>query len=450
MAINHANTQSNPFHYSSMQQADWISQAHRAAATTRAEQITDAFNELDSWAKAPSDGPATKEELAVYEKRRIVANTISVALKTPKAESLNLSLLAEMPNIGPLPQALITLLHLHPHIKSLNLAGYPKISLPENIFELPKTLKIDLSGAQLRHAIFKDIDERMKDVSYEGPRFENYPQIPEKPTLEELKIDLDSWAREATPEFAKGRAAVSEKIVDQAHQPKDHQTSLTLSFLNCDEIPGEMFYFQDLHTVDFGANTLTRLPREFFRKLPKLENVFLSNNRLTELPKGIENLTSLRILNLKNNRLTKVPNGLANLTTLVSLNLASNQIKTVDARDLPPNVGIVDLSRKKPLGKKDPHADSLKDLIIPEGALPQLTYFDLNGNIGLKAEHISYSIFTLGSEKETRPVLNFAGTGVTKDTYTTIENKATEFYSNQSGANLASATLPYPPAQLRF
>lgn len=442
---------------SNVQSPQWISSVSNTNSPFRLSdiaQVDNAFEALSDWARQPvATTHGSASEQAISADRQIVVNTISAALRPPNTQSsLNLSLLAEMPNIGPLPEALISLLHLHPHIKDLNLAGYPKISLPESLFNLPKDLKIDLSGAQLRHVLLADIHERMQDAAYEGPRFSNYPAVAERPTPEALQIDLDSWTKEApTPEFVKARAEFSAEILKGFGKVDEPRTCLIMLRKNCDAFPEEGLLLTHTCMVDLGENSLTSLPRNFFKKLQELEVVSLYNNHLTTLPPGIENLSNLRTLSLKNNHLTEVPVGLSELPSLKSVTLSRNRITSVDLSTLPPNLTSLDISRKGPIGKPDDFAYALKQLSIREGALPQLEDLDLNGNRALSADNVPPAIFTLGLAKPYRPNLYLKGTAINQDTYQDLESKAIAIYSNRSSEpGLQAIALPYPSSKLRI
>ncbi len=78
-------------------------------------------------------------------------------------------------------------------------------------------------------------------------------------------------------------------------------------------------------SLDLSDNNLTELPKGL-EKLPRLKSLFLDDNKLTNV-KGLEKLTELTGLSLQSNQLTDVK-GLENLTGLTSLVLFNNPALT--------------------------------------------------------------------------------------------------------------------------
>ena len=88
-----------------------------------------------------------------------------------------------------------------------------------------------------------------------------------------------------------------------------------------------------LRVLYLFENQLTELPRGVFDRLAGLRTLYLFRNQLTALPPGIfDALSELRSLSLGENRLSELPPALlANLVQLDDLNLANNQLS-----ELPP------------------------------------------------------------------------------------------------------------------
>ena len=81
-------------------------------------------------------------------------------------------------------------------------------------------------------------------------------------------------------------------------------------------------------SVPYGANDedkLTELP-EWLGQLTQLQSLNLSSNRLTALPEWLGQLTQLQTLYLSYNQLTALPEWLGQLTQLQSLDLSDNQL----------------------------------------------------------------------------------------------------------------------------
>ena len=99
----------------------------------------------------------------------------------------------------------------------------------------------------------------------------------------------------------------------------------------------DLYNLQELNLTD---NRLTEIPREI-GNLTNLQTLILSYNQLTELPREISNLTNLQYLHLDNNHLTEIPREIGNLTNLQYLGLSGNQLSDPDRiKQWLPNVKI--------------------------------------------------------------------------------------------------------------
>ena len=102
-----------------------------------------------------------------------------------------------------------------------------------------------------------------------------------------------------------------------------------LKFLESTTKPTGELTKADLEKVDLlnlSENQLTEVPKGL-EKLTQLERLALWKNKLTTV-KGLEKLTQLTELHLNDNRLSNVK-GLENLTQLETLNLRDNQLTDV-------------------------------------------------------------------------------------------------------------------------
>lgn len=91
-----------------------------------------------------------------------------------------------------------------------------------------------------------------------------------------------------------------------------------------------------MRELHFAGNKLREIPKDFLRKLEKLEKLDLANNRLNRFPKI--NLKTLKHLNLNRNYIERSEDlELEALKELKILDIAKNQMKE----------GEIDKMRKK-------------------------------------------------------------------------------------------------------
>lgn len=101
------------------------------------------------------------------------------------------------------------------------------------------------------------------------------------------------------------------------------------------EVPLSLMKFSNLHTLDISNNCLTSLNIEVFIQCP-LRTFIAKNNQLTNdsLPKTFNSKTGqLRELNLSGNQLTQFPKQILALESIKYLYLSGNRIK-----DLPKDI----------------------------------------------------------------------------------------------------------------
>lgn len=146
---------------------------------------------------------------------------------------------------------------------------------------------------------------------------------------------------------------------------------INISGKNLKEIPAEMwsdFVAKDVEEIKISNNPLGKIPAQIFaceniralemnntriasiielEKLPLLEKVYVTSNRLREIPPEIRKLSSLTILDVSSNRLKNIPPEIS-FTALVELKLHNNFIHTVPEELVHlRSLTILDLSHNK-------------------------------------------------------------------------------------------------------
>ena len=134
-------------------------------------------------------------------------------------------------------------------------------------------------------------------------------------------------------------------------------------------IPDSFTYLSYLEELHISNNKLTRIP-ESIGYLKKLTNLDLSYNQLTDIPDSIGNLTNLTQLYLSYNQLTDIPDSIVDLKKLTDLNLCHNQLT-----DIPDSIG--DLTNLTDLNLSYNQLTDIPDSI---GDLTNLTDLNLSYN----------------------------------------------------------------------
>ncbi|CAF3535286.1 unnamed protein product [Rotaria socialis] len=92
-------------------------------------------------------------------------------------------------------------------------------------------------------------------------------------------------------------------------------------------VPSQIEHFRSIITLELSNNQLIQLPFEI-SLLKNLKNLYLKNNALDDfsLPKELEQLKQLEVINLGGNRLKQFPYQLFQISSLKEIYLGSNQI----------------------------------------------------------------------------------------------------------------------------
>ena len=91
-----------------------------------------------------------------------------------------------------------------------------------------------------------------------------------------------------------------------------------------DHLVDLLYDLDELYLID---NPLSDLPKEI-NQLANLKSLDLRNNKLSDLPKKINQLANLKFLNLRNNKLSDLPKEINQLANLQSLDLSYNNYHT--------------------------------------------------------------------------------------------------------------------------
>ncbi len=137
-----------------------------------------------------------------------------------------------------------------------------------------------------------------------------------KNKTEKRKNELLKWAR----------INKIESIRDDIEVTKVTRLYITDKRIN--KIPKEIDCLHNLEILDLSHNQLTELPKEI-KNLKNLKYLNLSFNQFKEIPEEIFSLTNIEVLRLEGNLIKKIPDGLTNLTSLRELNLMGNQISSL-------------------------------------------------------------------------------------------------------------------------
>ncbi|MEZ4885557.1 MAG: leucine-rich repeat domain-containing protein [Chitinophagales bacterium] len=153
-----------------------------------------------------------------------------------------------------------------------------------------------------------------------------------------------------------------QELVELIQETKDKKlTHLSLYNRGIEEVPSEIGLLTDLEELDLSENKLSVLPPEI-AQLKNLKILHLDYNAFTEFPLHIEELVELKDLDLSKNKLTYIPASIGELKNLRKLILRANEINVIadEIRQLQ-HLHYLDLSENK-LTQLSPNIGNLKKL----------------------------------------------------------------------------------------
>lgn len=140
----------------------------------------------------------------------------------------------------------------------------------------------------------------------------------------------------STPTPVAISSAVPPKIVckrfdslDEALKNTDIACVLDLSNQKLTEVPAQISQLTKLNELSFKNNDLTEVPKEVLN-ITTIISLDLSNNQISTLPPEISQLINLQLLDLSNNKLTTIPSPIQSLIQLRTLKLTGNDLSLTD------------------------------------------------------------------------------------------------------------------------
>ena len=124
---------------------------------------------------------------------------------------------------------------------------------------------------------------------------------------------------------------ISENLesIDDRIQKLKNLKSISINANSLVFVAKELFSITTLKTLKIKNTKLQELSDDFEVKCLDLENLHLSYNQLTRLPKWMGKLEKLITLDAAKNHLSTLPESVLNLKNLKRLNLDSNNFETV-------------------------------------------------------------------------------------------------------------------------
>ncbi|GAB4025111.1 hypothetical protein GCM10028773_50000 [Spirosoma koreense] len=130
----------------------------------------------------------------------------------------------------------------------------------------------------------------------------------------------------------RGPGIISTLEAARATTRPDTVTMLALNQLNLSTVPDLVYQFPKLEELDLSNNALTELPARLTADIPSLKRLSVYRNAIPDDSVFITRNKHLRSLNLQSNRLTHIPKAVRQNRRLESLWMGNNQLKEVDVR----------------------------------------------------------------------------------------------------------------------
>ena len=129
----------------------------------------------------------------------------------------------------------------------------------------------------------------------------------------------------------KGDSIISTVEDAQLTTRPDTVKILALNQLELTTVPDIIYRFINMKELNMSFNDLKNVSIDLSR-LPKLQQIWLNNNQLTDSKLQLPKNKTLRILNIQGNQFTNIPSAVKNCRRLQSLWMGYNNLTTLNQR----------------------------------------------------------------------------------------------------------------------
>ncbi|XP_027746890.1 leucine-rich repeat-containing protein 40 [Empidonax traillii] len=226
-------------------------------------------------------------------------------------------------------------------LERLDLANNDISRLPYTLGNLPQLKFLALEGNPLR-TIRRDLLEKgtqellkylRSKIQDDGPGPSEEPPVTAMTLPSQARVNMHAITSLKLLEYSEKQAAeIPEEMFDAVGT--NPVTTVNFSKNQLREVPPRIVELKDsVCDVNLGFNKISSISLELCR-LHKLTHLDLRNNVLASLPKEMEALTRLQIINLAFNRFKVFPSVLYHLPALETILLSNNQVGSIDPLQL--------------------------------------------------------------------------------------------------------------------
>lgn len=197
----------------------------------------------------------------------------------------------------------------HNFPSEINHQEYHELDLNDHKPNSAKSLRNELSSKKKRSRL----DNMSSDADFGIDQFNRFKATTNCPPTDK-NLDTEEYEEQQRQVYESAR-----QIVIGAFE--DMNTTIHLEGLGIRQIPEEIKDFDNLVIFDFDAPTQNSY------------QLYLTNNKIDELPPSLFNFTKLNVLGFRQNKLSRIPPLIRKLENLVDLSLGTNKLEY-----LPPQI----------------------------------------------------------------------------------------------------------------